>query len=69
MKEGMDMDQNRLKSPVVWAAVAAQLLALLVTLGVIDTGLSNDLNAAAVAVLQLLVAFGVLNNPTDKTGF
>ncbi|NLV59179.1 MAG: holin [Clostridiales bacterium] len=65
----MDMDQNRLKSPVVWAAVAAQLLALLVTLGVIDTGLSNDLNAAAVAVLQLLVAFGVLNNPTDKTGF
>lgn len=63
------MDQNRLKSPVVWAAVAAQLLALLVTLGVIDTGLSNDLNAAAVAVLQLLVAFGVLNNPTDKTGF
>lgn len=63
------MDQNRLKSPVVWAAVAAQLLALLVTVGVIDTGLSSTLNAVVISVLELLVAFGVLNNPTDRANF
>lgn len=63
------MDQNRLKSPIVWTAVVAQILAMLVVLGVIDTGLSDTLNAVAVSVLELLVAFGVLNNPTNKQGF
>ena len=70
-KKGLveNMDQNRLRSPVVWGAIAAQVLALLVTLGVIDTGLSNAVNGVAVSVLELLVAFGVLNNPTNGTGF
>jgi len=60
--------QNRFKSKVLWAAVAAQILSLLVTLGAIDTGLSETLNSVIVAVLELLVAFGVINNPTDKQG-
>lgn len=59
------MEQNRFKSKVMWAAVAAQILSLLVVLGVIDTGLSETINTVVVSVLQLLVAFGVLNNPTD----
>ena len=63
------MDQNRLRSPVVWAAVAAQLLAILVTLNLIDTGLSESINGLIASVLQLLVAFGILNNPTNKTSF
>lgn len=63
------MDQNRLKSPVVWAAIAAQVLALLVTLGVIDTGLSSAVNGVVVSVLEVLVAFGVLNNPTNGAAF
>jgi len=63
------MEQNRLLSPVVWGAIAAQVLAILVTLGVIDTGVSEALDALAASVLQLLVAFGVLNNPTSKTDF
>ncbi len=63
------MQQKRIQSPVVWAAIAAQVLALLVTLGVIDTGLSDALNALAVSALQALVAFGVLNNPTDGQSF
>jgi uncharacterized membrane protein len=60
------MEQNRFKSKVLWAAVAAQILSLLVVLGVIDTGLSETINTVVVSVLQLLVSFGVLNNPTDK---
>ena len=63
------MQQKRIQSPVVWAAIAAQVLALLVTLGIIDTGLSDALNALAVSALQALVAFGVLNNTTDGQSF
>ena len=63
------MKQSRLQSPVVWAAIAAQVLSLLVTLGVIDTGLSGAMNGVVVSVLEVLVAFGVLNNPTDGAAF
>lgn len=63
------MQQNRLKSPVVWTAITAQLLAILVALGVLNTGLSDVINGLIVSVLQALVAFGVLNNPTDGQAF
>lgn len=63
------MDQSRFHSPVVWSAIAAQLLALLVTLGVISTGVSEAIDALVASLLQLLVAFGVLNNPTSSTRF
>jgi len=63
------MNQNRFKSPVVWAAVIAQVLALLVTLNVIDAGMSDTMKAVAVSALELLVAFGVLNNPKDGAAF
>ena len=61
--------QNRLQSKVVWAAIIAQVLAILLALGVIDTGMSETINAVVVSVLQLLVALGVLNNPVNPTGF
>ena len=63
------MNQNRFTSPVVWAAVAAQLLTLLSTLGVFNAGQSDAVGAVVAAVLQLLIAFGVLNNPTSKNTF
>lgn len=63
------MEQNRFKSKVVWAAIAAQLLGLLIALGVIDTGMSEAINAVVVSVLELLVSFGVLNNPNSKSTF
>lgn len=63
------MDQNRLKSPVVWGAVIAQVVTILVTLGVLDVGQSEAVNAVVAAVLQMLVLFGVFNNPTNKSGF
>lgn len=61
--------QNRFKSKVVWAAIAAQVIALLVTVGVIDTGMSAVLETVILSVLELLVAFGILNNPSDKENF
>lgn len=63
------MEQNRLLSPVTLAAIAAQLLSILVLAGVIDTGMSESIEAVVVAVLELLTTFGVLNNPTSKKNF
>lgn len=61
--------QNRFKSKVVWAAIAAQVITLLVTVGVIDTGMSAVLEGVILSVLELLVAFGILNNPSNKESF
>ena len=63
------MEQNRFKSPVVWAAVVAQILSILVLLDVIAPTQSETINAVVAAVLQMLVAFGVLNNPTAQDKF
>ena len=60
------MIQNRFKSPVLWSALVAQVLSMLMVLGVIDTGLGDVIEGVIAALLELLVAFGVLNNPTDK---
>jgi uncharacterized membrane protein len=54
---------------VVWAALAGQILSILVLLEIILPTQSEALNIVVGATLQLLVAFGVLNNPVDKANF
>ena len=63
------MEQNRLKSPVVWAAVIAQILTILIVLDVINVAQQDTINALVASVLQLLVAFGILNNPVAQGKF
>ena len=63
------MMQNRLTSKGVWLAVVAQVVGLLIVLGVIDTGMGDAVNAVASSVCELLVLFGVLNNPTASDKF
>ena len=63
------MEQSRFSSPILWSSLAAQVLVILVTLGIIDTGLSEAITGLVTSLLQLLVAFGVLNNPTSKSSF
>ena len=63
------MKQNRLTSPVVWAAVIAQVLTILIVLDVINVAQQDSINQVVAAVMQLLVAFGVLNNPTETDKF
>jgi len=65
------MEQNRFKSLPLWTAIVAQVFAILAFTGVfkaigIDMGMAGDVVAS---VLQLLVLFGVLNDPTNATGF
>ena len=61
--------QSRLLSKVTWIAVSAQVVSLLVILGVMDTGAGDAVNALVVALCECLTAFGVLNNPTYKNNF
>ena len=53
---------NRLKSPVLWSALAA--LALL--FGRVLTGQADAIYSALLTVITLL---GVINNPTDQSNF
>jgi uncharacterized membrane protein len=67
----MENKQSRWKSKVLWAAVAAQVVALLAFFGVLKLiGITEDwINNVIGGVLQLLVLFGVLNNPTDSENY
>lgn len=63
------MEQNRWKSPVVWAAIVAQVVSILLMVNAIDVGLGETINTVAGGVLQLGVLVGVLNNPENKERF
>jgi uncharacterized membrane protein len=65
------MEQSRWKSKVVWAAIAATVLTLLGNLGLYEAiGITQEpLQNVVDAVLALLTAFGVLNNPTNAERF
>ena len=63
------MKQSRFNSPIVWMAVLAQILAILITLDLISVAQQEAINTVVAAALQVLVAFGVLNNPTTPDQF
>ena len=65
------MIQSRWKSKVTWAGIAATLLILFGQVGLYDAvGITQEWAQTVVdLVLSLLVAFGVLNNPTNPEGF
>lgn len=61
--------KNRLKSPVVWTSLIAQILAILLLVGVIDVTESQVVEQVVALSMQILVAVGVFNNPTDRTNW
>jgi uncharacterized membrane protein len=65
------MEQARWKSWAVWASVLGALGLALQAMGVLEAiGLtSEEYDAVVTAVGTILVTFGILNNPTDKTHF
>ena len=60
---------KRILSPVTIAAIVSQLLSILIVLEVITPSESETINTLIAALLELLVTFGVLNNPTDTKNF
>lgn len=59
------MVQNRWKSKVLWTALGAQVVSLLILGGFIDTGFGDTINQGLSIVLEILVLVGIINNPTD----
>ena len=58
---------ERLKSPIVISDIVAAIAGILLNLGVIQA--TDQIITIANIVIGLLIAVGVLNNPTDKVKF
>ena len=58
---------ERLKSPVVISNIVGAVAMVLINLGIIETG--DTIQSVANAAIGILIAVGVLNNPTDKAKF
>ena len=63
------MVQNRFKSIVTWASIIALIINILVQCGVLLPDQGSAINGAVSGVLNALVVFGILNNPTDSVNF
>jgi len=60
------MEQSRWKSPIAWSAIAALLFFVVKTwFGFEIPGWDQFISL----VIAAGVAFGIFNNPTDKTGY
>ena len=57
------MAQNRFKSWALWLAIAALVVYVMKTFWKID--LSESIDGLLDVLLPVLIAFGVVNNPTD----
>lgn len=63
------MTQSRWKSPIFWSGVATAVLALLVSLQVINLEQSQAFKGVVEAICSAWSIFSMANNPTNKTGF
>lgn len=66
-KGGEIMEQNRFRSWALWTAVAALIVFCVKQFAGIDIG--ETMNGLLDVLLPVLVAFGIVNNPTDKKNF
>lgn len=63
------MEQERMKSVVMWSAVLAQVIVILQITGILDVSQIEIVNTVVTATLQILVLVGILNSPTTKGAF
>lgn len=57
---------KRLKSPVVWGCVIAQIVLII---AVFSSTTSETVKSIATPIIEILTLFGILNNPTDRGNF
>lgn len=58
--------KERLKSPIVWLSILAQLL---VILGLYMPEITEPVKITSTAIIEIATIVGILNNPTDKENF
>ena len=58
---------SRFKSWAVWLSLGAMVIYVVKTFGGID--ISAEVNGLLDVLCPVLVAFGIINNPTDKSHF
>ena len=58
---------ERFKSWALWVAIAALIVFCVKEFGGID--ISETVNGLLDVLLPVLVAFGIVNNPTDRSNF
>lgn len=58
---------NRFKSWALWLSIAALVVFCVKEFGGVD--ISETINGLLNVLLPVLVAFGIVNNPTDKKNF
>lgn len=58
---------SRFKSWAVWLSLGAMIIYVVKTFGGID--ISAEVNGLLDVLCPVLVAFGIINNPTDKSHF
>lgn len=58
---------SRFKSWAVWVSLGALVIYICKTFGGVD--LSNEVNGFLDVLCPVLIAFGVVNNPTDRKNF
>lgn len=65
------MTQNRFKSWALWVSVAGALWTILSAFGVTEAiGITESVYTQVLdAIGAILIAFGIVNNPTDKHSF
>lgn len=59
------MKQNRFKSWALWLSIAALVVYIVREFCGVD--ISDTVNGLLDVLLPVLVAFGIVNNPTDRT--
>jgi len=56
----------RLKSPVVWVAILAQIC---IIIALFSPSVSREVKIIGMCVVEILTLLGILNNPTDCKKF
>jgi len=57
---------KRLKSPIVWVAILAQVA---IIIAMFNPDLATYIKAVGASIVEILTLIGVLNNPTDSEKF
>ena len=67
----MDTTQSRWKSPVFWTSIFALVAFVLGNYGLYDViGMTSETFQTFInLLLSAMMAFGIVNNPTNKDGF